>query len=65
MDAHDKARGTVYQTQVKYVNSQWMDIGKDITAMFTGAEKPEDVLKNVDKRRADFADAAKDAAWKK
>ena len=65
MDAHDKARGTVYQTQVKYVNSQWMDIGKDITAMFTGAQKPEDVLKNLDKRRSDFADAAKDPAWKK
>ena len=46
------------------MNSQWMDIGKDITAMFTGAETPDDVLKNVDKRRADFAAAAKDPSWK-
>ncbi len=65
MDAHKDARGVVYQTQINYVNSQWMDIGKDITAMFTGAQTPEDVLKNLDKRRADFADAAKDPAWNK
>jgi raffinose/stachyose/melibiose transport system substrate-binding protein len=65
MAAHATARGTVYQTEVNYVNAQWMDIGKDITAMFTGAEAPEDVLKNIDKRRADLATAAKDPAWVK
>ena len=64
MDAHKDARGVVYQTEVNYVNPQWMDIGKDITAMFTGDEKPADVLANVDKRRADLAEAAKDPAWK-
>ena len=64
MDAHKDARGTVYQTAVKYVNAQWMDIGKDVTAMFTGAEQPADVLSNLDKRRADLAQAAKDPAWK-
>lgn len=63
MDAHKDARGVVYQTEVNYVNPQWMDIGKDITAMFTGDEKPADVLVNVDKRRADLAEAAKDPAW--
>jgi raffinose/stachyose/melibiose transport system substrate-binding protein len=63
MDAHKDARGTVYQTAVNYVNPQWMDIGKDITAMFTDAMQPEDVLKNVDRRRADLAAAAKDPAW--
>jgi raffinose/stachyose/melibiose transport system substrate-binding protein len=63
MDAHKDSRGTVYQTEVNYVNSQWMDIGKDITAMFTDALQPKDVLKNLDKRRADFAAAAKDPAW--
>lgn len=56
-------RGTVYQTAVNYVNPQWMDIGKDLTAMFTGAMAPEDVLASIDKRRADLAKAAKDPAW--
>lgn len=58
-------RGTVYQTAVTYVNPQWMDIGKDLTAMVTGAMQPEDVLKSIDKRRADFARAAQDPAWSK
>ena len=64
MDAHKDARGVVYQTQINYVNAQWMDIGKDITAMFTGAQTPTDVLTNLDKRRSDLAQAAKDSAWK-
>jgi len=63
MDAHTK-RGTVYQTAVNYVNPQWMDIGKDITAMFTGTMQPKDVLTSIDKRRADLAKTAKDPAWK-
>ncbi len=65
MDAHKDMRGVVYQTEVNYVNPQWMDIGKDITAMFTGAETPADVLANIDKRRADLAEAAKDPGWLK
>jgi raffinose/stachyose/melibiose transport system substrate-binding protein len=64
MDAHKDARGVVYQTEVNYVNPQWMDIGKDITAMFTGQQTPADVLANLDKRRADLAEAAKDPNWK-
>ena len=56
-------RGTVYQTDVVYVNPQWMDIGRDLTAMVIGAMQPEDVLRNIDRRRADFADAAQDPAW--
>ena len=51
LDAHTD-QGTVYQTAVTYVNPQWIDIGKDLTAMFTGAMQPEDVLVNIDKRRA-------------
>jgi raffinose/stachyose/melibiose transport system substrate-binding protein len=64
-DAHKDARGTVYQTAVNYVNPQWMDIGADLTAMFTGAMEPAKVLANIDKRRGDLAKAAKDPAWKK
>ncbi|HOU14821.1 MAG TPA: ABC transporter substrate-binding protein [Anaerolineae bacterium] len=64
LDAHTK-RGTVYQTAVTYVNPQWMDIGKDLTAMFTKAMSPAEVLASIDKRRAELATAAKDPAWSK
>jgi raffinose/stachyose/melibiose transport system substrate-binding protein len=63
MDAYKERRGIVYQTAVNYVTSQWMEIGKDITAMFTDAMTPEQVLESIDKRRAEFATAAKDPAW--
>jgi len=63
MDTYTK-QGTVYQTAVNYVNPQWMDVGSDLTAMFTGAITTEDVLKDVDQRRTDMATAAKDPAWK-
>jgi raffinose/stachyose/melibiose transport system substrate-binding protein len=62
LDAHPD-RGTVYQTAVNYVNPQWMDIGKDLVAMFTGSMTPEDVLKSIDERRAEMATTAKDPAW--
>ncbi|WP_370676999.1 ABC transporter substrate-binding protein [Pleomorphomonas sp. PLEO] len=64
-DSHKEARGTVYQTAVAYLNPQWMDIGADLTAMFTGSIDPAKVLANIDKRRADLAKAARDPAWKK
>ena len=64
MDKYKDKRGIVYQIAVNYINSQWMEIGKDMTAMFTGAMTPEDVLASVDKRRAEYAKAAKDPAWK-
>ena len=62
MDASTK-RGVVYQTAVKYVNPQWMDMGKDIVAMFTGTETPQQFLANIDKRRAEEAKAANDPNW--
>ena len=62
LDAHSE-RGTVYQTAVTYVNPQWMDIGKDMTAMVTGGMQPADVLTSIDKRRTQLAEAAKDPAW--
>jgi raffinose/stachyose/melibiose transport system substrate-binding protein len=54
----------VTQDAVNYVNPQWMDIGKDLVAMYTGQVKPEDVLKSIDSRRAEMAKNAKDPAWK-
>jgi raffinose/stachyose/melibiose transport system substrate-binding protein len=56
-------RGVVYQTAVTYVNPQWMDMGKDIVAVFTGTATPEQFLANIDKRRAEGAKAAKDPNW--
>ncbi len=63
MDSYAENRGTVYQTAVTYVNPQWMDIGRDLTAMFTGAMEPADVLTSIDQRRADLARAARDPKW--
>jgi raffinose/stachyose/melibiose transport system substrate-binding protein len=59
------AKTIVYQDAVNYVNPQWIDMGKDIVGMFNGTLTPEGVLKNIDQRRADMADAAKDPAWAK
>jgi raffinose/stachyose/melibiose transport system substrate-binding protein len=59
------AKTIVYQDAVNYVNPQWMDIGKDLSGMFAGTQNPEDILKNIDQRRADMASTAKDAAWSK
>jgi raffinose/stachyose/melibiose transport system substrate-binding protein len=55
--------GTVYQTVVKYLNPQWMEIGKELTAMLQGDETAEQVLTNIDRNRADQAKAAGDAYW--
>ena len=55
--------GTVYQTCVKYVNPQWMEIGKELVAVILGDESAEDMLKNIDRNRADQAAAAQDPAW--
>ncbi len=63
LDANADNKGVVLQTGVTYVNPQWMDIGQDITALVTGAIDAQRVLQNIDKRRADMASAAGDAAW--
>lgn len=56
--------GTVLQTAVKYINPQWMDTGADIAAFLFGDNSAEEVLMNVDKRRADQATGASDPSWK-
>ncbi|WP_128657426.1 ABC transporter substrate-binding protein [Paenibacillus sp. 598K] len=57
--------GAVLQAGVSYIDPQWMDIGKDLTAVFSGKLKPADLLKNIDKRREQQATAQKDPAWAK
>jgi len=56
---------TVLQTSVKYVNPQWMDIGKNMSALLLGEMKPDEVLAAIDKTRNEQAKAAKDSAWSK
>lgn len=55
--------GTVIQVGVKYIDPQFMDIGKDIEAMYTGALTPEQVMENISQRRAEQAKLQKDEAW--
>ncbi|MCH4040355.1 MAG: ABC transporter substrate-binding protein [Eubacteriales bacterium] len=61
IDSYPKAQ--VVQTSVNYVDSQWMDIGKDLESMFTGASTPEDVVNTIDSRRADEAKLHNDSHW--
>lgn len=56
-------KGTVLQTAVKYVNPQWMEIGKEIVSVIQGSEDAATMLGNIDNSRADQAQAAKDSAW--
>ena len=62
-DTYSSKQATVYQTAVKYVNPQWMDIGNYLSAMFLGDLTPDEVLKNIDKGRTEQAQAAGDPAW--
>ena len=58
-------KGMVMQVGVKYINQQWMDIGKDLEAMYTGASTPNDVLKTIMNRRTEQAKLQKDPDWNK
>jgi hypothetical protein len=40
-----------------------MEIGKELVAVIQGDETAEDMLKNIDRNRADQAGAAQDPAW--
>lgn len=61
LDSLEKAN--VVQTSVNYIDSQWMDVGKDLEAMYTGAMTPEDVLKTIMDRRTEQAQLQKDPGW--
>lgn len=63
IDSLEKAN--VVQTSVNYIDSQWMDVGKDLEAMYTGAATPEDVLKTIMDRRIEQAELQKDPGWTK
>jgi raffinose/stachyose/melibiose transport system substrate-binding protein len=63
IDAHDKAQ--VVQVAVNYIDSQWMDVGKDLESMYTDALTPEGVLDVIMNRRQEQAKLQKDPAWTK
>ena len=60
----DDHSGMVLQDVVLYFNEQWMDISANLAAMFIGDMTSEDVLKGIDERRAQLAEAAGDENWK-
>lgn len=61
IDSLEKAN--VVQTSVNYIDSQWMDVGKDLEAMYTGAMTPEDVVNTIAKRRNEQAELQRDPGW--
>lgn len=56
-------KANVVQTSVNYIDSQWMDVGKDLEAMYTGASTPEQVLQIIIDRRTEQAKLQKDPGW--
>jgi raffinose/stachyose/melibiose transport system substrate-binding protein len=63
INAHSKAN--VVQTSVNYVDSQWMDVGKDLESMYMGTKTTEDVLQSIIKRRNEQAELLRDPGWVK
>jgi raffinose/stachyose/melibiose transport system substrate-binding protein len=64
MQKYKTGDATVYQNAVIYLNPQWMEIGSDITSYLLGDMSVDDVLKGIDTRRGDQAEAAGDPNWK-
>lgn len=62
LDSFEK-KGVVFQDSIKYLNPQWTELGQDIVSMFIGDMTSEEVLKQIDSRRATQAGAAGDEAW--
>lgn len=58
-------KGMVVQAGVKYIDSQWMDVGKDLEAMYTGSSTPKQVLETIMNRRKEQAELQKDPDWNK
>lgn len=61
LDSLEKAN--VVQVFVNYIDSQWMDVGKDLESMYTGAMTPQDVVDTIVQRRNEQAKLQRDPAW--
>ncbi|WP_130838392.1 ABC transporter substrate-binding protein [Lachnoclostridium sp. Marseille-P6806] len=66
MASVDKAKmeTPVLQTGTKYTNDYWMNFGADMVAYCQGTMEADEVLSNMDARRAEAAATADDPAWK-
>lgn len=58
-------KGTVMQAAVSYVDSQWMEVGKDLEDMYVGASTPEALIQIISDRRDEQARLQNDPAWAK
>lgn len=56
-------KGNVMQYGVKYIDTQWMDVGQDLEAMYVGAMTPEQVMEKISQRRKEQAEIQNDPAW--
>lgn len=56
--------GTVMQVGVKYIDPQWMEVGKDLEAMYAGSITKDEVLASISKRRDEQGKLQKDEFWK-
>jgi len=56
-------KGQVLQKAVKYLEPQWMEMGKELVNVILGKQDATKMLENIDKNREDQATAAKDPAW--
>ena len=61
---NEENSGLVLQDVVTYFNEQWGDISNDILKMCEGQMTSEEVLNQIDVRRAKLADTANDENWK-
>jgi raffinose/stachyose/melibiose transport system substrate-binding protein len=55
--------GEVLQSAVSYIDPQWNDIGKDVQSLYLDQMTAEELLQNIDKRRAEQAAQAGDSNW--
>lgn len=53
----------VMQVAVPYTGMEWMDVGKDVAAMYSGAMTPDTLIKNMQQRIDDQAKLMKDPNW--
>lgn len=56
-------QGLVVQVGVPYSGSEWMDVGKDVAAMYVGGMSPDTVVKNMQQRIDKQAQLVKDPNW--
>lgn len=53
----------VMQVAVPYTGTEWMDVGKDVAAMYSGAMTPDMLIENMQQRLDNQAKLMKDPNW--